>query len=351
MVRRPMTVPDLGALRAELRTAGVFEHRELHGWLKLAVLLAGLAACFVGIAHAPWWGVVLLILAAAVCSTSISMMGHEGSHRSFSPSPARNTLLQYVAFPLFSGLSALYWRDKHDRQHHGQPNVHEKDPDIKPWPFVSCREDHERCPAWRRWFQRNFQSWAFWPATPLMAAGMRRVSINFLIGYARERGVDRGWWLDVGCSLAHYFLWMGLPSLLWGPLVGIGVYTAVWAVVGVLLVMVFAPAHVGLPIFERPRRDWTHQLITTRNLELPRVVSWFFIGLDYQVEHHLFPKIPHPHLPRAAAITAAWCHERGLPYQSTPYLYALADATRWMHGAWKTSVNENDASNVADAAA
>jgi linoleoyl-CoA desaturase len=80
--------------------------------------------------------------------------------------------------------------------------------------------------------------------------------------------------------------------------------------------------------------DWLHQLETTRNLEMPRFVSYFFIGLDYQVEHHLFPKIPHQKLPRAAAITRAWCERNGIPYHSVPYLYALADSARFMAAAW-----------------
>jgi fatty acid desaturase len=343
-------VPDLGPLRAELRAAGVFEHRELRSWGKLVILGAGVTGSLVGIAHAPWWAIAPLILVCAVCSTSAAMVGHEGSHKSFSASPARNTVVQYVTFPLFAGLSALYWREKHDRLHHGQPNVYERDPDIKPWPFVSCREDHEQCRPWRRWFQRNFQSWAFWPATPLMAAGMRRVSINYLVEHARNRGVDWMWALDVACLAIHYFMWMVLPSLLWGPLIGIGVYSLVWGVVGVMLVLVFAPAHIGLPLVEHPRHDWVHQLDTTRNLELPRVVSWFFIGLDYQVEHHLFPKIPHQNLPKAAAITARWCKERGLPYKSGPYLHALADSTRWIHRAWKTAATEQGAPGATAAA-
>jgi len=336
-------VPDLGSLRAELRAAGVFEHREARSWCKLAILLAGVAGTLVAIAHAPWWAIGPLIIACAVFSTSTAMLGHEGSHKSFSASSARNTIVQYVTFPLFGGLSALYWREKHDRLHHGQPNVYERDPDIKPWPFVSCREDHEQCRPWRRWFQRNFQGWAFWPATPLMAAGMRRVSIQYLVEHARKRGIDRMWILDVVCLAAHYFMWVVLPSLLWGPLIGIGVYSLVWGAVGVMLVLVFAPAHIGLPLVEEPRHDWVHQLDTTRNLEMPRTLSWFFIGLDYQVEHHLFPKIPHQNLPRAAAITARWCRERGVPYKSVPYLYALGDSTRWIHRAWKTSASEGTA--------
>lgn len=335
-----MNAPDLGELRSELRAAGLFEPREARNWAKLTVLAVGLVACLIGIAHVPWFVIPVLIVVAAVFSTSIAMMGHEGSHKSFSSSPARNVVLQYVTFPLFSGLSALYWRDKHDRQHHGHPNVPDRDPDIKPWPFVSCREDHLSAPAFRRWIIRSFQSWGVWLWSPLMAAGMRRLSLHFLVSHRRQHGFSWLWLLDVVCVLAHYTLWMVVPSLIWGPLIGIGVYTAVWGLVGPMLVLVFAPAHIGLPLVLDPRRDWIHQLDTTRNLEMPRFVSWFFIGLDYQVEHHLFPKIPHQSLPRAAAITSAWCHARGLPYKSVPYLYALGDASRWLHRAWKVPVGQ-----------
>ena len=105
-----------------------------------------------------------------------------------------------------------------------------------------------------------------------------------------------------------------MPSLIWGPVAACSVYLVVWAICGVCLAHVFAPAHMGLPIVAHPTHDWQHQLATTRNLELPRAISFFFIGLDYQAEHHLFPKIPHANLPLAARITRQWCAERGVEY-------------------------------------
>ncbi len=329
-----MLVPDLGSLRTELRAAGVFAHRELHSWLELALLFAGVAACLYGIAVAPWWAIAPLIALAGILSTTAAMLGHEGSHRSFSASPARNALLVHLVFPLFGGLSARYWREKHDRLHHGHPNVDGRDPDIQPFPFVSSREGHERCGPLRRWFHRHFQPWAFWPMSTLMSVGMRRSSVLFLVDDVRRRGLNRSWLLDAGCLTAHYTGWLLVPSLVWGPLVAFGVYAGVWLVVGVLLAMIFAPAHIGLPVVNDQHHDWLHQLETTRNLELPRAVSWFFVGLDYQIEHHLFPRIPHQHLPRAAAITAAWCRRHQLPYQSVGYGHAFVDASRFMATAW-----------------
>ena len=312
----------------------MFEHCEVRSWLKLATLLAGVASCLVVMAVVGAWTAWFAIPIAAVLSTSTAMIAHEGSHRSFSASPVRNHVLVYVVFPLFSGLGALYWRNKHDRLHHAHPNVEGVDPDINPFPFVSSRGDHERCSRGQRWFQRNFQRWAFWPMSLLMALGMRRASILYLVRYPREHGITVPWVIETLCMTAHYTGWLLIPSLIWGPLVAFGLYAAIWGLVGVLLALVFAPAHIGLPIVVEPHHDWQHQLETTRNLELPRVISVFFIGLDYQIEHHLFPKIPHQHLPKAAEITARWCKRNGVPYQSVPYLRALASSASFIADAW-----------------
>jgi fatty acid desaturase len=333
-------VPELGSLRAELRAAGVFEHRELRSWLKLLVFVAGIAACLTAMAVLGPWAAIPAIPIAAVLATSAAMLGHEGSHRSVSASPLRCALFANLAFPLLSGLGVLYWRQKHDRLHHGHPNVEGLDPDIKPFPFVSSHGDHVRCGRGERWFQRNLQRWAFWPMTLLMTTGMRRSSILYLLRHPAQHGYSRAWFVEVGCLLAHYTGWLVIPSIVWGPLVGIGVYMAIYALVGVFLALVFAPAHIGLPIVAHQHHDWLHQLETTRNLELPRFVSFFFIGLDYQVEHHLFPKIPHQHLPRAAAITAAWCARHGISYLSVPYLDALADSARFMASAWSREAQD-----------
>ncbi|HEY0250767.1 MAG TPA: fatty acid desaturase, partial [Kofleriaceae bacterium] len=154
------SVPALGGLRAELRAAGCFQHHEVRSVLKLIVLGTALAATLVGMHHFSLLASILLVTMAGVLATSIAMTGHEGSHKSFSSSAWRNTLLTYIAFPAFSGLSSLYWKNKHDRLHHGHPNVEGVDPDIQPWPFVSSIGDHEKATPRLRWFQRNLQKTA-----------------------------------------------------------------------------------------------------------------------------------------------------------------------------------------------
>ncbi len=338
-------VVQLKSLRGELVAAGVFRHRELRSWIELVVMATALAGCLVGIARTGWLGALILIPVGAVLATSIAMMGHEGSHRSFSASPVRNTILCYLVFPLFGGLGALYWRNKHDRLHHGHPNVEGMDPDIRPFPFSSSRGDHESCGPKTRWFQRNFQAVLFWPMTTLMCAGIRRSSIVYLLRYPNKR--EAAWWAEVACLSVHYAAWLVVPALIWGPLVSFAVYASLWGLVGVFLALVFAPAHMGLPIVVNQNHDWLHQLETTRNLQLPRVVSFFFIGLDYQVEHHLFPKIPHANLPLAASITADWCKRHNVTYQTMPYLDALDSAVAFMRDAWKRDASTADLMRMA----
>ena len=322
-------------LRGELVAAGVFRHHEAASWGKLALLLAVLGLSLAGTVLGPWWAALILVPIGSIVATTAAMLGHEGSHRSFSASPWRNQLLNYITFPLLGALSALYWKAKHDGAHHGHPNVDEQDPDVKLWPMCASAQGHARSNRFRRWFQRNFQGYLFWPLTLLLPVTMRVQSVKHLVAHARRHGISRAWAADVACLVTHYTAWLVIPSLIWGFWPVFALYMVLWTGVGALLALIFAPAHMGLPVIIDQNNDWQHQLETTRNLRLPRGMPYFFIGLDYQVEHHLFPKIPHQELPKASKIVAAWCARHGLPHQSISYGPALVSVTRFMRDAWK----------------
>jgi len=127
-------------------------------------------------------------------------------------------------------------------------------------------------------------------------------------------------------------------------------------VVGITLSMVFAPAHMGMPVVSPTKDIWLLQFETTRNLTMPRWLSFFFIGLDYQIEHHLFTKIPHQRLGDAAVITKKWAAKNGVPYHEIPYWEGVKDVTRFMSKCWSLDPHEivtfkpAKASDLADAA-
>jgi len=330
-------------LRAELLAAGVYQHHEWRGWIRLFALLAGVVACLVGIVTLPtiWW--LALIPLVATLITTAAMLGHEGIHASFSSSKVHNQLLAHVTFPLLTGLSALYWKHKHNGAHHGHPNVADLDPDVDVWPMAISSEQYEASGPFRRFLQRNLQGYLFFPLATQIPVVMRIPSVQHLIGRAKSRrGKDKFWWADTLCVAVHYTTWLVIPSILWGVLPTLAVYMAVWSIVGLELALIFAPAHIGMPITDGQHNDWLHQLETTRNLRVPRWGRWFFVGLDYQIEHHLFPRVPHQQLPVARDIVRAWCKRHELPHVEVGYGEAIKSVVATMRDAWKTPAAKPD---------
>lgn len=321
-------------LRAELKAAQVFEHRERSGWLKLALMGALLLACCAGIALGSpltWW----LVLPAALATTTATLIGHEGSHGSFSGSSRQNALLVHITLPLLAGISGRYWKYKHNGLHHGHPNVVGADPDIELWPLATTRAEYERSGPLLRFVQRNLQGVLFWPATSTLATFMRMPSYVFLARQLRTQGLSRSWLTDVACLVVHYVLWLGVPTVYFGFWPVFALYMSLWALVGVLLAVIFSPAHLGLPLLQGQLNGWRHQLETTRNIRVPGWLAYFYVGLEHQLEHHIFPQIPHQNLARAATIMRRWCAEVGLPYRDVGFFEALVSVTVFVNDAWK----------------
>ena len=344
-------------LRDELKAAGVFERDAGRAWRKWALLLtSALTATAASIAllravALPTLVVAPVLALAAVLWTAFAMTGHEGAHKSMASSSRHNSAMLHLTFPLICGLGAHHWKWKHNLLHHLHPNVPGQDFDLQMWPMASHAQDYAAASPLRQRFIRHGQMWAFWPLTALLPVAMRLNSWRILLRTARKDGLDRGWWLDAGCLLGHLTLWLALPSLVVGFGAALGFYLALWSMVGVCLSLVFAPAHVGMPIQQTHPDDWLGQLQTTRNLRMPRWLSYLFIGLDYQVEHHLFPGVSQFQLPKAAAITRAWAARHGLPYHEIDYGAGIVDVTRYLGRAWREPTLDVGGAAAAKAAA
>ncbi len=324
------------SLRQELAQAGMFRPCEARSWGKLVTLLGAASALFVAHVALPFWYSALLVpLTGGLCAVA-AMIGHEGSHRGLSRSPVRNRLMYFITFPVLGGVSGVYWHHKHDIKHHAYPNVADIDPDISLWPMATSTVEYQRCGPARQWFQRNLQGALFWPLCLFMVWAMRVQGIAHLVHDIGDRGFRKNHALDVvGLSL-HAMGWVVLPVVFFGWN-GLLLYVAAWSLAGLFLSMVFAPAHMGLPVVEDPNDIWRLQFETTRNFRMPKLLSFFFIGLDYQLEHHLFPRIPHQKLPTAAKITKAWAARNGVPYHEIDYWDGIKDVTRFMGESWNVA--------------
>jgi fatty acid desaturase len=204
--------------------------------------------------------------------------------------------------------------------------------------MASTAVEHRRSAPARQWFQKYLQGAMFWPLCMMLVWSMRGSSVAFLYDWARKKGIDRAWLADAGCLVLHVCCWVVVPYMAFGAW-GVALYAGIWTLVGGALSAVFAPAHIGLPIVEDPQDIWRLQFETTRNLTMPKWLSFFFIGLDYQIEHHIFPLIPHQSLPEVSKITRDWARRNNVPYQEIGYLSGLADVTRHMNNAWNIEPN------------
>lgn len=336
MLLSMIAAADLKALRAELTDSGVFARRTARTSAKLVFLLLAVAALLALVVVMPWWCALILVPLTAIPAVTAAMIGHEAAHGSFAARRPTNEIVLHLVFPLFGGLGAQHWKNKHNHLHHGNPNVVGRDPDLNVWPMALSSAEYEASGPVRRWLQRTLQGYLFWPLTLLLAFSMRWESVRYLVRRARAGGLDRALVADAGCLLAHYVGWLVVPALLFGPWPVLLVYAGLWATAGLLLALVFAPAHMGLPLADAAERGgWHQQLAGTRNLRLPRWLSWFFVGLDFQVEHHLFPRIPHQNLARASRVVAPWCARVGAPYHSASYRSSLRQVTRHVRMSWQ----------------
>jgi fatty acid desaturase len=349
----PVGREDIIRLRRDLVAAGAFEPARAATILKFSghIILAGLAAwiCIRG----PLWVLVLLTPVCALSWVIAVMIGHDATHRATFRSPLANATLRSLAFPLLSGMSGLFWRYKHNVLHHTNPNVIGYDEDLEVLPFAIGRPFHLGSSRTERWIQKHIQcAWLFWPMTTMLPWDLRSRSVRYLISHLRAKGVSAEWSADVAMILCHWTFFVVLPCVFVGVKPTLVFYSICWAIAGSYLAIVGLAGHTALPLFESYDEHVAVQFYTTRSLNLGSVMSWCFVGLDRQIEHHLFPQISHFRLKRATPVVKAFAAEHGLPYCEDTLLDCLRGISAYVNRSWDDSarrLQNNTLLPVADA--
>ena len=285
--------------------------------------------------------VFALVLVVASVATATSVM-HDGNHGAFSRSTRVNRIAGWSSDLL--GGSSYLWRFKHNNLHHGNTNVVGYDTDIDQMPFARLAPQQ----PWRPWHRyQHLYMWALYGFLTLQWFVMsdfqtlmrRRVGAHELPVTPRKRDVS----LIVLGKLVHLGWAIVLPMAFhpwWGVL---GFYLVSSWLVGFLLANIFQLAHcVDRAEFfppDTPRRGAEfelHQLRTTVDIRcrvpvLRGFVHWLMGGLDYQIEHHLAPKLSHATYPIIAPELEAACAERGITYRTHPSITeAIRSHARWL---------------------
>ncbi|HLP11619.1 MAG TPA: acyl-CoA desaturase [Flavobacteriales bacterium] len=286
-------------------------------------------------------GIILVGIAMGfgMASIGLSVM-HDANHGSYSKNQHINRLLSYTLNML--GGHYLNWRLQHNELHHTFTNIHDHDEDIAPVgilrfsPHAPLKKVH-RFQFIYAWFFYGFMTF-MWVTTKDFVALKRYRDMGLLktknISYRKHLIA-----LIVG-KLLYYIYMVGIPVLVTGlPVLYVLIgFAVLHFVAGLTLAAIFQPAHVieetNFPIPDATgnmENDWAvHQLYTTANFApKSRITSWFIGGLNYQVEHHLFPSICHIHYRKLSKIVRTTAQEFNLPYhEKTTFFTALISHTK-----------------------
>lgn len=300
-------------------------------YVKTAILLSSLVLLYVAILAfpVPAWATYILYALMGINFAGIGFnVMHDGAHGSYSGRPWVNTLTGYTLNML--GGSVFLWKEKHNVNHHAYTNIegHDEDIDIRPWIRTNSNQP-------RKWFHR-FQHIYWVPLYSLtyIAWVFMMDFKHYFKGKIGERKfrkmTTREHIIFWGGKLVYVGLFILIPALVFGWTQAILGFILMAVVCGFLLAVIFQLAHlVEDTAFPMPdastgklEEDWMiHQLATTANFSMgSKVINWFAGGLNFQVEHHLFPRISHVHYPELSRLVRETCEQFQVPYIAYPTL-------------------------------
>lgn len=305
-------------------------------FLKAIILSISFALVYIHLVFftpAVWLQIIeSVILGCLVAAIGFNVM-HDGAHGSFSKYKWVNV---FAAFSLnILGGNSFMWNMKHNVIHHAFTNVDGVDDDIDIQPWMRMSESQ------KKYRMHKYQHLYFWVLYSLLYIFWIFVLdyqkyFKGKIGNMQLKHMSIGDHLTFwGFKLFHLFLFIGLPIYMVGFSSWLISFLIFTLVAGFVLSIVFQLAHtVEHTAFPMPNEvsgklddEWAiHQLKTTANFATHnKLVSWLVGGLNFQIEHHLFPKISHVHYPAISKIIREACREYGINYIEYPRVrYAVA---------------------------
>lgn len=276
------------------------------------------------------WAILSLFLVMGIGVSGIGLaIMHDANHGSYSKNKLVNQIIGYSINVV--GASSFTWHIQHNVLHHTYTNIYEMDEDIHDKPFLrlSPHGKHKPYHKFQHWYALALYSLATisWVTTK----DFRQLKEYNKNGMTEQSGFNpkQEWAIMIFTKTVYYFYILALPMLLgvswWVVLLG---FLLMHMVAGVLITTIFQLAHVVEgPTHHEPHPSGTmentwaiHQLETTANFAKNNpVISWFVGGLNYQVEHHLFPHICHVHYKHISKIVKETAEEFELPYHENKW--------------------------------
>jgi linoleoyl-CoA desaturase len=276
-----------------------------------------------------WLGLLCLVGLAAGTTLTAFCVQHDANHGAYFTKRRYNHLMGWTADTLL-GFSSYAWRVKHNVAHHTYTNVNDYDDDVSQVPFARFMPQQKARPWYR------LQHYYIWPMYTLMVlrwqtAGDIAAFARGSIGRSPIRAPKRWDLVGLLAGKAIFITWaLVIPMLVYPWWAVIAAYIGFTMIMGLITATTFQLAHcveeadfASVEELSGPKRVWAvHEVETTVDF-CPRnhALSWVLGGLNFQIEHHLFPRVPHTHYARIAEIVKRNSEKHGVRYTTQPSLW------------------------------
>jgi fatty acid desaturase len=318
---------DYARLSRAVRQAGLLDRRTGNYAWRIAItvfLLAAGWAVFVLVGNSWWQLAVAAFL--GIMFTQVGFLGHDAGHRQICASRRLSYILGIALGNLGIGLSFGWWVSKHNR-HHANPNTEGADPDImmKVLAMTPGQAGSSRGVA-RVAFR--CQAFLFFPMLLGEAFSVHVAGVRALTGRPSRHRLAEAVLLG-----GHFAAYLTVVFLILSPVKAVVFILVQQGLFGLYLGASFAPNHKGMPILRREdKHDFLRrQVLTSRNIRGGWFNDLLLGGLNYQIEHHLFPSMPRPSLRRAQPLISEFCRQHGVPYCQASLFGSYAQALRYLH--------------------
>lgn len=319
---------DFAELKRMMKRRGLLDKQPVYYTYRVLMLigLLALSMIFLLVVHSFWLQLINAIFMAFVFA-QIGLLSHEAGHRQMFNRSWKHDLIGLIGGNLCIGMSYAWWLDKHN-SHHSHPNQVDMDPDIEiPFLEFTGKEDLAHIGKFRQFLVKH-QAFIFLPALMTVSIGLQYNSVMFLL-----RNKTKFYGFEWAAMIAHFTLYFAAifySMNIWQAIIFIALNQAV---AGFYLGSIFAPNHKGMPVLDKDSQvGFLHrQVLTSRNIYGNPVVDFIYGGLNYQIEHHLFPSMPRNKLKEARRMVKLFCEEREIPYHETNVLQSFKEILQHLH--------------------
>ncbi len=259
----------------------------------------------------------------AVITVQFGGLMHDSMHEQIFKTKKYNQWAGLVFGNFFMQLSSKDWAFKHV-QHHLNPNDVEEDPDINV-PLLSFTVEQAKE---RKGIMRSVTKYQAWLWLPIMTTAAVSVRVGSMIDLLKRKGMAGYEWIPISLGTGFFFTIIFANLSLFNA----AIFSAVWlGFTGVYFGSIFATNHKGMPVHRpgSPEFDFVRkQVLTSRNVKGNWFVDWWFCGLNYQIEHHLFTKMPRSSLKKAREVVKHFCWMKGISYAEEDFINSYKEVLK-----------------------